>query len=64
MKCLSQNSEGSFRRTKQARDFDPYKIFDELIPYINKQIRNLNVELTIRNLPTMPEDYLGRYPDR
>ena len=61
LKCLVENSEGSFRRKKKPLDFDPFTIYDDVIPFINKQIRNLNIEFKIRNLPMMPEGYYSRY---
>jgi len=58
---LIENSEGSFRRKKQALDFDPFTIYEDVIPYINKQIENLNIEFKIRNLPQMPTEYFERF---
>ena len=42
---------------KHTLDFDPWTIFDELIPYVNQQIDEVEMELKIRGLPFIPSDY-------
>jgi len=57
MNCLIDNSEGNFHREKHPLDFDPWTIYDDLIPFINQQIDEVELELKIRRLPFIPKDY-------
>ena len=61
LKCLIENSEGGFKRKKKPLDFDPFTIWADLIPFINKQIRNLNAEIKLKKLPEMPNEYFQRF---
>ena len=47
---------------KHTLDFDPWTIFDELIPYVNQQIDEVEMELKIRGLPFIPFDYRMEVP--
>jgi len=47
---------------KHTLDFDPWTIFDELIPYVNQQIDEVEMELKIRGLPFIPSDYRMEIP--
>ena len=47
---------------KHTLDFDPWTIFDELIPYVNQQIDEVEMELKIRGLPFIPSDYRKEVP--
>ena len=55
--CLLENSEGNFHREKHPLDFDPWTIFDDLIPFINRQIEAVDLELKIRHLQLLPKSY-------
>lgn len=61
---MIENAEGGFKRKKVPLDFDPFQIWEELVPFVNKQIRNLNAELKLKNLPQMPDEYFDRFNRR